>query len=777
MTGDRKHPTGPQALGAHTPDAALKAKPGLFSNLRGDVLGGLGAAVLTIPISMGYGALALAPLGPDYVAQGVLAGLYAPIFGCLVALLLGARTTLIYAPRSIVTFLIGSLLLSNLMHSELPALQGVPASQLLALLMLMIAGAGLFQVLFGALRLGSLVRYLPAPVLAGFQNAAALLILASQLPALLGLGGGMRPWELALHLDRVQPLTLAVGFVCCVIILNGSRITKRLPPPILGLLCGLALYHGLALAGLGAHLGPQIGAIPDDLPSPRFVDDFVALLSDQRLWTVWPSLLLASASLAIVASLDSVLCARLVSSESEQLVRNNAELVRLGLGNAVSACFGGIANGVNLASSYANHRGGARTSLSLLVHAGVILLLVVAFSPAIAVLPRVVIAALLTVVAIQLFDRWTLSILWRLLRGRLAGTRSMLVDLGISAVVTVVAVAVDIVAAVGTGILIAVAVFLRRMSKSVVRRVVRGDAVHSRRTRVSPATDILAAHGAEIVVLELQGPVFFGTAENLADAVERTVGADVRTLVLDLQRVNEIDSTGAKVILQIHQRLRRERKHLLLCGVDRGKPLGAVLHDMGVGAVLSGNRVFDDADQALEWAEDQLIAGYNQSPSPGPSQGADSEDEGLAGLSLHDLEAFAQLSDEQLAVIQGLVERRRYAPGEIVFSEGDPGDALYVVLRGSASVRLHPPGQDRETRLTAFSAGTVFGEIALLDRALRSATVRADDALVCCVLPRAAFEMLTEQHPAIAIRLLTNLAQVMSRTVRRNSQTIAQLSA
>ena len=163
-----------------------------------------------------------------------------------------------------------------------------------------------------------------------------------------------------------------------------------------------------------------------------------------------------------------------------------------------------------------------------------------------------------------------------------------------------VAVAVNIAAAVGVGLGFAVLAFLRRMSKSVIRRAVRGNAVHSRKSRDARATELLGAHDGEILLLDLQGPIFFGTAENLADAVERSAGSEVRYIVIDLQRVTEIDSTGAKIILQIHQRLQRQRKHLLLCGVDPGRPLAAVLHDMGVGAVLSGNRLFADAEHALE---------------------------------------------------------------------------------------------------------------------------------------------------------------------------------
>ena len=135
------------------------------------------------------------------------------------------------------------------------------------------------------------------------------------------------------------------------------------------------------------------------------------------------------------------------------------------------------------------------------------------------------------------------------------------------------------------------------------------------------------------------------------------------------------------------------------------------------------------------------------------------------------------MSNDELAVIRAMVTRRAYRKGEIVFREGDDGDELYVVAHGSASARLRLPGENRETRLAAFSLGTVFGELALLDQAARSATVRADDDLVCYVLSHANFRTLTQDHPTIAIKLITNLGREMSRSLRRSTRTIYQLAS
>ena len=183
-------------------------------------------------------------------------------------------------------------------------------------------------------------------------------------------------------------------------------------------------------AGQGTQLSAVIGAIPFALPNPQYFAEFARLLTLPAFAEVMPTLIGGALSLALVASLDGMLCARLIESDSGNRIQANQELTRLGVGNMVAAGFGGIANGINLASSFANHRSGARTPFSLVVHAGLLLLAVLVLSPLISFIPRVVIAGMLVVVAIQLFDRWTLQICLKLCRREFASTQNMLLEIG-----------------------------------------------------------------------------------------------------------------------------------------------------------------------------------------------------------------------------------------------------------------------------------------------------------------------------------------------------------
>ncbi len=736
-----------------------------FRHLRGDLTGGFSAAILNIPVSMGYGMLALAPLGPDYVAYGVLAGLYAVVCGGFTAWLLGANTTMIYAPRSIVTFLIGSLVLQSVVLSSHEALGGLTPGLLLAVVFLLIFLAGLFQALFGLMRLGDLVKYLPAPVLAGFQNAAAILIFGSQINTMLGLSTRTPLVDIPSHLGSIQLLTLLVGVLTCAVILKGARISGRIPPTILGFLVGTGAFYLIAALGFREQLGPVIGAIPWALPSPRYLMEFVPLLTQPALSSYLPVLLTGAASLAIVASLDGMLCARLIESDSGHRFNGNRELVRLGVGNMVSAAFGGISNGINLAASFANHRSGARTAASLLVSSSLVLAGLLVLPPVIALLPRVVIGAMLLVVAIQLVDRWTLQIIGKLFRGDPESRYGMVVDLAVIVLVATFAIAANIVLAVFLGVVVTVGVFLFRMSKSVIRREYRCDAVHSRKNREPRLMAVLSEHGGKIAVLELEGPIFFGTAENLAMRLDELILGDVSYVILDLKRVNEIDSTGARIILATHDKMAKRGKHMLISGHNARPAVSAILKDIGVSTALGAGRLYADADGAIEWTEEHLIL----------SVLGDQEMDGEFPFSHFDV--LAGMASSELATMKTLLERREYAQGGIVFREGDAGKELFMIAKGSASVRIRLPGANRNVRLVTFAPGTVFGELALLDQEARSATVEADDDLVCYILPHVKFAGLASEHPAVAIKLLANLGRELSARLRRANRTIYQLDS
>lgn len=732
------------------------------SGSSGDLAGGVSAGILTIPLSIGYGLLALQPLGDGYIPYGILAGLLSAIVVLFAGVLLRGSPGLMYTPRSVVTLVMAAVVLEGVARGPAVVTARGDVQRTLALVFFIVLATGFFQALIGVLRLGSLIRYIPFPVMAGFQNASAILIVLAQVDALLGFRRHVPVRDLASRVTAAQPLTFGVGLFTAVVMWYGPRLTRRVPPVIQGILAGSAAYYALRALGAQSLLGSVVGPLPATWPWPRYVASFGMLVADREIWPVLLTLGVGALGLAIVSSLDVLLCVRVMDAVIGERSSGSRELARLGAGNMIAACFGGIPSGVNLGASVTNHRAGGRTRLAIAVAASVALLTMLLLAPVIALLPRAVIAGMLVVVGIQLFDPWSLHHLARLGSGR-AQWRVMGVDLLVVVLVAASILVFDPVVGVGVGVALAVLFFLVRMSKSVVRRAYHGDTVRSRRARAPELMERLAEQGRRIVVFELEGPIFFGTAEGLAGRVDAAAKAGARQVILDLKRVNELDSTGARILLQINERLRGQGGNLLLSHPHDNDLVSGVLRDLGVTGALGEGGVFSDADSALESAEDRVLL-------------ADGRGEALgAEVVVERLSVLEGLSQPECAVVRALLARRTFHAGEIVIAEGSGDRDLFLISRGTASVRVDGPGPGRPRRLASFSAGTVFGEVALLDQQPRSATVIADEDVVCYVLSEEAFHRLGREHPAIAIRLLTNLGRELSRRLRRANAMISEL--
>ena len=702
-----------------------------------NIVAGLVAGVVSLPLSMGLGALAVAPFGPEYVQLGVQAGLYGAAFLSLIAVLAGARGVAIYAPRSLISFVIASVVGEVLVGAAwLP--RGDP-SVVMSALFLMIAMAGAFQVVFALVRLPRLVKFIPTPVMAGFQNAAAITICLTQLHVMLGLANrpAMSGWVGAL--SDVRPLQLALGLATLALAFKGQHLVKKVPPLVTGLIGGTLLYYVLSAAGLSAELGDVLGRIPVRIPDGSEFAGIMAMTQLPGFMQALPTLVIGASSIAVVASLDVLISAKVVENLSGQRGNSTRELLCIGVANAVTPLLGGIGGAISLAPTTTNYRSGARNALSLLTHGVLFVLIIVLLAPLVGMIPRVVIAALVLYAGIQLFDRWSIKLVGRIARGKMVNWGGIAVDLAVIVLVTTVALLGEIAIAVVLGIIIAIIVFTVRMSHGMIRSVRYGDVLHS--------------SGRRIIVIELEGALFFASAEELHNRVDTAIADNVRYVVLDIARVSEVDSTGAQILIQTAQRMKAAGVQVLLCGKDERSRTVVLLRDHGVVDALTRERFFPDADRALEWCENHLLAGLH-------SRGTVDGDHPFEQLDI-----VQGLSPSEQVVFRATLDRHEYPVGKTIFEQGEEGDALYVIVRGSASVRMQLPTGD--VRLVTFSSGTVFGEMALLDRQLRSATVTSDEPLSCYVLDRSRFDRLSAEYPRVAMTLLANMAREMSLRMRR----------
>jgi sulfate permease, SulP family len=729
-----------------------------LSNARNEAVGGLVSAAVAIPLAMGFGMFAFVSLGDEYFANGARAGLYTAFIVAIVCVVLGDKTANVYAPRITSTFFLG-VLLYNLVHSGGPMSAPENLSLALATFFSIVLVGGVFQLAFGLVKLGTLIKFAPHPVMAGFQNAAALLLFLVQLGSVFGFDKSVRFTFALRHVDQAKPLSLAVAAVTFAAMWNSRKFLAKVPPVVVGLLVGTGLYYVLVLAGFARNLGPIIGSVP--FTAFGMFPDFAGLGRNPDLAAMLPTILSGALALAIIASIDALLCAKLLTRPGDAKVDGNRLLARLGVGNMFAAGFGGITSGLNLGPSLTNRALGARAPLSVLVNAVVILLAFSVLFGLVVHVPRVALSAVIMVVAVQHLDPWSLRLFRQFASGSAAYRRNVAPELFVVLAVAVLSIALDIVVAVFLGVAFAVVLFLVRMSRSVVRRMYRCDAIRSRKSRTAQETQTLERRGGAILVMELQGALFFGTAEKLANDIAAQLLQDTRCVILDLRRVTEIDSTGSQILADVHAELISKGQRLL---VSRAREVeaSARLTDFGFLEAVTKDNVFQDIDRAIEAAEDDLLRDELA------GGGFDQE------IPLERISVVSGFGPEEVAAIRSHLARAVYPAGSVVFREGDPGEEVFLIAKGTASAYL-PQADGGDIRLMTFASGTVFGELAILDRGARSASVVADTELVCYVLGVKEFAALSAGAPAAAIKLLANLGRELSARLRRANRTIHQL--
>ena len=714
---------------------------------RSAVVGGTAGAVASIAIVITLGLVALAPLQAG--AAGVTAAFLCVIFGASVYALLAGSALPTGGPTS-ATAVIAAALVARLADS--PALpQGpdaVPAA--LAALGLAVLGMGLLQVLMAVARLGSLVRFVPHPVLAGFMNGVAILIVLAQVPVLLGLDAARWAADGLRALHAAQPGALLLGLATAGLIVILARRAPRWPAALVGLALATVVWHIAAAALPGPWLGPTLAAVS---PPPTWPGPLAALLGDARILDLaraeGGAVLSAALVLALVGSLETMLNLRALAGQTDRRHDENRELLAMGLGNVVGGLFGALPMVLLRARAQAVLQAGGIGRSAALVAAAVSLLLLTAGGGLLALLPKAALAGAMLVVAVSLVDGWSRNVLRQRGGHRAAWTPALLT----MALVTLATVALGPVTGVAVGIALSVAVFVRRIRGQTLRWSGTARERPSRRVYPLALEQALAPLRSQIAVLELQGAVFWGNAESVVGQAEAAAkGRSV--VVLDLRRVGAVDESAAVELLHLERRLASLGVTLLMAGpagpVTDGRPWGDYLAEAGGGPPLS---CWPDADRAIEHAERILLA----------EAGAG------AGLLAREVPPeenllLRDLSPRHAEAVLRLLQPRRLAAGEWLFREGDPADAVYLLTNGSITVAARGG-----TRYASFSPGTMLGELAVLDGGDRSADAVADVAAEVQVLPCGALAQLTQEDPALAALLYRQIAGHLANRLRQAS--------
>lgn len=715
----------------------------------------LSVACSQAPESMAYGLLAMAPLGASVAPRAMAMALLGAVVANIVAALAGAGR-LVTAPRAALSLLTAGLV------TALIAYRGpggpLPLAAVLGLVALGLMAAGCLQMLLGALRIGSIVKYTPHPVRGGLMSAVGVLLLIGALPAAMGSGFGH---GLADALTHVVPGALLVATVAMATTALAARRRLPIPPVLLGLFAGAATQAGLQLLNLptGPLVGVPVLAWPWFVPLPDAAW-LTALPSEQALWI---PMAVFAATVAALGALDTLLATSVVDGRLRRPRDANRELRAQGLANVLAGVAGGLPNSPSVQRSLALLDAAPEARRSVLVYAAALLGLLVLVPQTLGWLPISAIGGVLLLQGVQTIDPW----LWRtpsLLRRGGSGVqvydraqRRLLIDNWVVALTVVgVSVALSLAAAVAVGAALAVLLFVRANMRQVVRSQHTGAQRRSMKVRPPQAAAALLHGGAGIVLLELQGALFFGTADTVRASLDR-LAPSVGTVVLDLFLVGEIDATGARILLEAAEDWARHERHVVAAEWADGDPRRRVVDAIARSAGLPPLVFASDVDQALEAAEDRLLAG-----SVTPLAAHDAIDLGQTLLA-------QGLDASELALLRAELHTQHFATGALLFRQGDAADGFYVTVQGDVGIRL--PGSQR--RLVSFAPGTMVGEMAVLAHGHRSADAVAETPLTVLRLPAEALERLRREQPVLASKLLNNIALHLAARLRELTQDLS----
>jgi len=488
-----------------------------------DLGAGITVGIVALPLAIGFGiASGVTP------AQGIWTAIIA---GFLISALGGSKVQIGGPTGAFVPILAG-----------IVAVHGYSGLAIATLL------AGIILMLMGILRLGSLIKFIPYPVIAGFTSGIAVIIFTGQIKEFLGLSIQMPSHTLQqlglvmTHLGSVNWATVGIGSMALAILIAWPKKWRAIPPSMVAVVITTVL-----VAAFHPHVetvGTKFGGIPSGFPKLQF--PAVSFDSIQEL-------LLPALTIAMLGAIESLLSAMVADGMIESRHDSNQELIGQGIANIVTPFFGGISATGAIARTATNIRSGARSPVSGIIHALTLLLVVLVAARYAQFIPLASLSAVLFVVAYRMGE-WDNFV---------ELSRSTKSDFGVLLTTFLLTVFFDLTIAVGVGLTMAGALFVRRMEEITQIKLVTPE------SEMDTGSDSI--RGKEIpdgvLVFRIEGPFFFGVAENLESALERAQVIP-RVVILRVRKVPAIDATGLHALNIILEKFHRCGAQIILSAVQ-----------------------------------------------------------------------------------------------------------------------------------------------------------------------------------------------------------------
>ena len=546
-----------------------------FSNLRGDIYGGLTAGVVALPLALAFG---------EASGAGPIAGLWGAIFVGFFASLFGGTGAQISGPTGPMVVVFAGVF---------AAVSGNPG-----LVFASVVLAGVLQILFGVFRFGNYIRLVPYPVISGFMSGIGCIIIALQVSRLFGHepeGGGTIPALSAIPgavMDPVMPALIIGAVTLGVLFFWPKSLGKYVP----GALAGLIIGTLLSLFVKGA---PVLGDIPTGFPefiTPNFSRDSFLIVME------------AAVILAILGAIDSLLTSLVADNMTRTRHDSDKELIGQGIGNTIAGFFGAIPGAGATMRTVVNIRTGGATKIAGLLHALVLFAVVISLSPLAAQIPHAVLAGILIKTGWDIID---VSYLKRAHKGPRW-------DLALMAVVLLLTVFVDLITAVAAGVVLAALAFVKRMADEQLRSF--GD--QNDMVTTDEEQRLLDKAEGHITLFDFGGPLSFGAAADLGVQVRQKTKDRGVAIVLDFGRVPFLDVSAARAVETIVCDGRKAGKNVYITGMN--EEVASVLAGLEADHCLPTNAKFATRLEGLKAAfaaipEGELRHGRGGGDDPTPA--------------------------------------------------------------------------------------------------------------------------------------------------------------
>jgi SulP family sulfate permease len=721
--------------------------PGIRTALN-DVLGGSAASVLTVTYGLSYSLLIFAgPLAP-YLSYGVAATfISSAILAAVIAL--GSSLPFAIAGPETSTAAMTGILASSLVE-RMAAVD--PSAPLLAPVLITLGLAGIATGItlcgFGMTQMGRAIRYVPYPVVGGFLGATGCLILLGAIRVTTGQRLQFATLDRFANILTVSELAAACAMALILyLIWHRSRTSFGLPAILIG---GIAAAHvAFWLTGVSSAEQQAWGWTFQAPPHVSFMLPWSVNGIERYPWHILPDMIGDLIAVIFVTATSTLFNTTGIEVATRREADLERELNVTGLANMLSGTFGGYTGCISVSRSILSFNCGGNGRLSGLTVAAISLLMLAVAPVLLGYTPKFVLGGLLIYLGADLLHKWIIESRRRL---------SVLEYLSLLAIAVII-VQWGFIAGILIGVVIGCTTFALSASRvDSIKFSFDGSEYRSSLDRSRDDQAVLSAHGGKIQGLNLQSYLFFGSANRLFQHVKALLDRhpDCRFLLFDFKLVTGIDSSAAYSFAQIKRGASERGVALVLVHVPSAT--GKALRSSGF--ITDEVKVIPELDHALEWCENEIIAQH---------KGLEQQ-----GASLCDWFTEILGTERDVTELIHRCQRIEVNAGDIIVRAGDAADSMHFVLDGRVGIMVPAEG-GRTRRVRSLGRYTTIGEMGLVSRAPRSATIQAEMASTLYVLGAEQFEALKADDPTLSQKLLTYFVSVMAERLTFANRTITAL--